>query len=327
MLTSVTQEALLRESFRQDVIEGLSAHPKRLPSRWLYDVAGSHLFEAITQLDEYYPTRTETTILRDNARDIGEFAGDGAALIEYGAGAGIKTQIVLDALRSPTVYMPIDISGDFLASTAERLRERYTGLAIQPVVADFTEDLDLPATAAARRRVAFFPGSTIGNLDQSQAVELLRRMRLHVGPGGRAVIGMDLVKEVSTLIRAYDDNRGITADFNLNLLRRINRELDATLPLDAFDHEARWNERERAIEMHLCCRVDLEATVDGHAFQFRVGETIHTESSRKYELADIEALVQAAGWRWERLWRDDGKRFAVVGLVAPDIDPIESSPG
>ncbi len=317
MLDTVDTRLLLPEAFRLDVIEGLRRQPKQLPSRWLYDDAGSALFEDITRLPEYYPTRTETAILGDHAEAIAAHVGADAVLVEYGAGAGVKTRLVLDALQRPRAYVPVDIAGDFLSATATELSARYPALAVQPVVADFTNDFHLPDDLPAGPRTAFFPGSTIGNLDVAQATALLQRMRRHVQAGrapGRAVIGFDLVKDLGTLLRAYDDAAGVTAAFNLNLLRRVNRELDATLPLDAFTHEVRWNPGEHAVEMHLHCTRDLDAAVDGEPIRFRAGETIHTESSRKYDPERIAALVQAAGWRLDRLWTDPARQFAVVGL-------------
>ena len=323
----VHDTAAQREAFRDDVLAGLARHPKTLPSRWLYDDAGSELFERITRLPEYYPTRTETAILRASAAEIAAFLGPDVALIEYGAGAAVKTRILLDALTEPLAYVPVDIAGDFLDLAVERLREHYPTLAMQPVVADFTRpfrlpDLALPSERKARR-VAFFPGSTIGNLGAEEAGALLERMRDQVGPAGRAIIGLDLIKDRATLLRAYDDGAGITAAFNRNLLVRINRELGGNLPLDAFGHEARWNEAEQAIEMHLVCRRAVTASVARQAFRFALGESIHTETSRKYELARLDPLLNGAGWRLERTWTDDEAQFAIVGLA---VLPSRSGP-
>lgn len=319
MLDIVHDTTTQREAFRDDVLAGLAQRPKSLPSRWLYDDTGSELFERITRLPEYYPTRTETAILRASAAEIARFVGPDVALIEYGAGAAVKTRILLDALIEPLAYLPVDIAGDFLDQAVERLRDHYPVLVVQPVVADFTRTFQLPALPPAidrsARRVAFFPGSTIGNLGADEAGALLQRMRDHVGPGGRAIIGLDLIKDTATLLRAYDDKAGITAAFNRNLLVRINRELDANLPLDAFAHEARWNAAEKAIEMHLVCRRSITATVAGVPFRFAMGESIHTETSRKYDLATLEPLLNGAGWQLDRIWTDDEAKFAVVGLA------------
>ena len=319
MLDIVHDTVAQREAFRDDVLTGLARQPKSLPSRWLYDDAGSELFERITRLPEYYPTRTETAILRASAAEIAAFLGPDVALIEYGAGAAVKTRILLDALSAPLAYLPVDIAGDFLDVAVERLREHYPTLTMQPVVADFTHPFRLPELALPSdrpaRRVAFFPGSTIGNLGAAEARALLARMRDHVGPAGRAVIGLDLIKDKATLLRAYDDGAGLTAAFNRNLLVRINRELGGNLPLDAFGHEARWNEAEHAIEMHLVCRRAVTASVGRESFQFAVGESIHTETSRKYDLAGLDPLLNGAGWQLERTWTDDEAQFAIIGLT------------
>ena len=226
MLDLVESKLSQREAFRADVLAGLSQRQKTLPSRWFYDQRGSELFEEITRLDEYYLTRTETAILRRHAGEMANLCGDNVVLLEYGAGAGIKSEILIDALKGPRMYVPIDIAADFLAQTAERIRGRFPDLATRPIITDFTADFDIPADIPAHPRAAFFPGSTLGNLGGSEADALLRRMREHVGERGKAIIGVDLRKDIRTLIAAYDDRRGVTAEFNLNLLRRINRELE-----------------------------------------------------------------------------------------------------
>jgi dimethylhistidine N-methyltransferase len=315
MLERVDFRAAQREAFRSDVAAGLSAPRKTLASRWLYDDRGSALFEEITQLPEYYPTRTETGILRDNAAEIANFCGSRAVLIEYGAGAGVKTEILLGALENPALYVPVDIAGDFLVDAANRIEQRFPYIEIRPVVADFTSDFDLPTDLPnLPPRVAFFPGSTIGNLAKPYAVEFLARARAHVGGSGRMVIGVDLVKDIATLIRAYDDAAGVTATFNLNLLERINRELGGDFDLTRFAHEARWNAKKSAIEMHLVSRVAQTVDVDGQKIRFAAGETIHTEDSRKYEIAEFEALAESAGWRLSQTWTDPDRQFAVLGL-------------
>ena len=244
MLDLVESKLSQHEAFRADVLAGLSQRQKTLPSRWLYDQRGSELFEEITRLDEYYLTRTETAILRRHAGEMAALCGDNVVLLEYGAGAGIKSEILIDALKAPRMYVPIDIAADFLAQTAERVRDRFPDLVTRPIITDFTADFDIPSDIPAHPRAAFFPGSTLGNLGGSEAAALLRRMREHVGDHGEAIIGVDLRKDVGTLIAAYDDRRGVTAEFNLNLLRRINRELEGDLDIMAFAHEARWNEPE-----------------------------------------------------------------------------------
>ncbi|GLK55963.1 dimethylhistidine N-methyltransferase [Methylopila capsulata] len=315
MLDRAPLQAAQREAFRADVLEGLSKPAKTLPSRWLYDDRGSELFEEITQLPEYYPTRTETAILRAEAEAIAAFCGPRATLIEYGAGAGVKTEIVLAALDNPASYVPVDIAGDFLALSAERLEQRFPWLEIRPVVADFTDDFDLPSDLPRlNRRIGFFPGSTIGNLSPAQAVAFLAQVGAHVGDAGRAVVGVDLVKPLDRLVPAYDDAAGVTAAFNLNLLVRINRELDGTFDPARFAHEARWNAEEQAIEMHIRSLAPQVVAVAGREIAFAEGETIHTESSRKYGVDAFVALAAEAGWRAGEVWRDADGLFAVVGL-------------
>jgi dimethylhistidine N-methyltransferase len=316
MLQIVSQYTQQLEAFRADVAIGLSRDQKTLPSRWLYDDRGCRIFEQITQLGEYYPTRTETAILRDNAREIADFCGEKAVLLEYGAGAGIKTEILIGALHSPRLYVPIDIAGDFLDETVARMSLRFPNLETLPVVADFTRDFEIPRGVPGARRSAFFPGSTIGNLDPHEIKRFLRRVRRHVGWRGAAIIGVDLKKDIATLLAAYDDREGVTAAFNLNLLTRINRELGGDFSLDSFVHQARWNEAESAVEMHLVSLCDQVVMVGGRSFRFRQGETIHTESSRKYDVPDFVDMVEGGGWRVTAIWGDSDHRFAVFGLDA-----------
>lgn len=304
------------EAFHAAVVAGLSRPQKSIPCCWLYDRRGSDLFNDITRLEEYYPTRAETEILARHADEMAGFCGDGALLLEYGAGSGIKTEILIAALVAPRLYVPIDIAADMLARTALRIEQRFRGLKTFAIVADFNDDFDLPAVLPPGPRIAFFPGSTIGNLNRGEAGALLSRLRRHVRERGKAIIGIDLKKDVATLLNAYDDAEGVTAAFNLNLLARINRELDGAFPLDRFVHEARWNEAESAVEMHL---VSLDARVvpiSGRNFNFRAGETIHTESARKYDPSSFAALAAAGGWRVSLSWRDHAGRFAVLGLEA-----------
>lgn len=305
----------LEAAFLEDVLKGLVGARKMLPARWLYDDHGSALFEAITGLVEYYPTRTETAILTTSAAEIARFIGPGAVLVEYGAGAAVKTEILLSAL-SLSAYVPIDIAADFLAASAARLERRFPHLDIRPFVADFTANFELPETLPPGRRVGFFPGSTIGNLAPGEARNFLQRMAAHVGPGGAALIGVDLKKDLATLLAAYDDRDGVTAQFNLNLLARINRELGGDFDLDAFEHQARWNGTDSAVEMHAVARRAQTVEVAGQRFVFEAGESIHTESSRKYDLQQFADLATASGWRLGPIWTDPQDRFAVVALIA-----------
>jgi dimethylhistidine N-methyltransferase len=303
------------EAFQADVVVGLAQSPKTLPSRWLYDDRGCDLFEEITRLDEYYPTRTETAILREQAKEIADFCGERVTLLEFGAGAGVKTEILLNALRAPRLYVPIDIAGDFLDLTVARIARQFPHLPAKPIVADFTSPFALPGWVPSAQRVAFFPGSTIGNLDAGEVATFLQRLRSQVGFSGKAIIGVDLKKALGVLIPAYDDREGVTARFNLNLLTRINRELDADFVLEQFRHAARWNEVESAIEMHLESLVNQSVVVSGVGFDFDAGETIHTESSRKYSVRGFSSVAQDNGWRVERVWRDQHGYFTIFGLA------------
>jgi dimethylhistidine N-methyltransferase len=316
MFDELLLENISESAFHSDVIEGLSRRRKTLPCRWLYDNRGSELFEEITRLPEYYPTRTETQILRDNIADIAAFAGTDVAVLEYGAGAGIKTELLLSALSYPRIYVPVDIAGDFLQQTVARMEARFPRIAIRPVVADFTQPFDMPSDVSRGRNVAFFPGSTIGNLEAADAHLFLKQMRRHVGASGAAIIGADLRKDLPTLLAAYDDAQGVTAAFNLNLLARINRELDGNFVLDRFRHEARWNEKESAVEMHIVSRVPQIVTIGYNRFAFEEGETIHTESSRKYDMESFASLARSAGFTVAKVWTDAQKRFALFGLTA-----------
>jgi dimethylhistidine N-methyltransferase len=293
---------------------GLAESPKRVPSRWLYDEYGSEIFEEITHLAEYYPTRTETGILRAFAQEIAAFCGEDLTVLEYGAGAALKTELLIEALQRPRCYVPIDIADDFLQHTAARFRRRFPSLITRPITADFTSDFAIPEWIPAARRLAFFPGSTIGNLNAIEIAAFLDRIRGHVGADGHALIGVDICKVLPVLIPAYDDAAGVTARFDLNLLTRINRELEGHFVLERFRHGARWNEAESAVEMHLLSTVDQAVTVAGHTFEFSAGESIHTESSRKYSVEDFTWVVGQHGWRVDRVWTDDQKLFGIFAL-------------
>jgi dimethylhistidine N-methyltransferase len=300
--------------FRADVISGLSKAQKTLSARWLYDEYGSTLFEQITKLPEYYPTRTETQILKANIGDIDLFAGQREVLIEYGAGSAIKTELLLSELPAIRHYVPIDVSAEFLDETCRRVRRRFPEIRTSPIVADFNAQVDLSMYASETGGVAFFPGSTIGNLDATESTAFLRNMREHVGEWGAAIIGVDLKKSESVLISAYDDADGVTAAFNLNLLQRMNNELGADFRLSEFEHLARWNERDSAVEMHLVSRRTQVVTIGTRAFLFEQGETIHTESSRKFEIEEFANLARGCGWRAAQVWTDPDQLFAVFGL-------------
>ncbi|HEU4961305.1 MAG TPA: L-histidine N(alpha)-methyltransferase [Sphingomonas sp.] len=296
--------------FRADVLAGLARRPRAIPARWFYDRRGSELFEAITGLPEYYPTRTETAILERACPEVAAIAGTGRAVVEFGAGSAAKTPILLGAV-APSAYVPIDISGAFLRASAAALAQAFPGLPVLPVEADFMRPFALPDAVAAAPKLGFFPGSTIGNMGPRVAVDLLRTMRASLGPGAMLLIGMDRIKDPATLIAAYDDAVGITAAFNLNLIERINRELDGTIPLDAFRHRALWNDERARIEMHLEAKRDVAFTVDGRPFAMTAGETIHTENSHKYGPRDARLLLCAGGWTPIGEWTDPDDRFAL----------------
>jgi dimethylhistidine N-methyltransferase len=302
--------------FLDDVLRGLSAPRRSVPSRWLYDDRGSELFEDITRLKEYYPTRTEAGILHEAAKPIGAFVGTRAIIVEYGAGAAVKTARLLAALDGPAEYLAVDVAEDFMRSSVARLGAQFPGLKVGLRVADFTRDFDLPDGLGIAPRLGFFPGSTFGNLSEDEAVALLRRMRRQLGEGGRAIIGIDLRKGLDRLLPAYDDRDGVTAAFNLNLLERMNRELGANFEPDAFRHEARWNPDECAVEMHIVSLCPQIVMIAGFDFHFRSGDTIHTESSRKYDAESFARLAELGGWRVAELWTDTERLFAVFGLVA-----------
>lgn len=301
----------LTTAFRYDIMEGLSLAPKAIPARWLYDRRGSALFEAITLLPEYYPTRTERSILASAVSEISALAGPGRAVIEFGSGSSEKTRLLL-AETEPSAYVPIDISGEFLREVAAGLSHAFPGLPIYPTEADFTFPFTLPEEIASTARLGFFPGSTIGNLTVSAAVDLLRAMATTLGVGSMLLIGIDRIKDRNTLLPAYDDTQGLTAAFNLNLLHRINRELSGSIPLGAFRHVARWNDAEARIEMHLEATRDVRFEVDGRVFFLTKGETIHTENSLKYGRRDAFVLLQAGGWNPIADWTDDREFFSVI---------------
>jgi L-histidine Nalpha-methyltransferase len=298
-------------AFRADVLAGLAAPIRAVPARWLYDRRGSELFEEITGLAEYYPTRTEKALLERHSGEIAALVGSGEAVVEFGSGSSAKTPILLRAV-APSAYVPIDISGDFLREAADALRAEFPGLAVLPVEADFTKRIALPVEIAAAPKLGFFPGSTIGNLVPRTAVDLLRAMKETLGEGSRLVIGMDRIKDVSVLLAAYDDAAGVTAAFNLNLLHRINAELDGTIPVHAFRHRALWNDAMSRIEMHLEALGDVDFVVSGTRFSMRAGETIHTENSHKYGHRDSRLMLRAAGWGVIEEWTDERQWFSII---------------
>lgn len=300
----------MTDALRADVLAGLRARPRAIPARWFYDEQGSALFEAITGLPEYYPTRAETAVLATIGPELLALTGPGRAVVEFGSGSSTKTPLILRAL-SPSAYVPIDISGAFLREAAAGLARDFPGLPVLPVEADFTRPLALPHRIAGAAKLGFFPGSTIGNLAPAEAVDLLREIRATLGDGAQLLIGMDRIKRREILLAAYDDAAGVTASFNRNLLERINRELGGTVPVDAFTHQARWNDGAARIEMHLVADRDLAFRVAGEDFAMEEGETIHTENSHKYGPRDARLLLRAGGWTPLSEWADPQGLFAV----------------
>lgn len=298
-------------AFRADVLEGLSQPQKAIPARWFYDRAGSQLFEEITRLPEYYPTRAETEILTRHGADFARLIGPGRAVVEFGSGSSQKTPLLLRAI-APAAYVPLDISGEFLRAAAADLAERFPGLPVYPVEADFNRRVALPDAVAALPMLGFFPGSTIGNMVPATAVDLLRSMRATLGDESLLLIGMDLIKDAAVLIAAYDDASGTTARFNLNLAQRINRELDGTIPLDRLRHVARWNDTFARVEMHLEAAGEIAFSVAGRPFRMAAGETIHTENSHKFDRRSQDTLLLAGGWTPLERWHDEQRRFSLL---------------
>lgn len=301
--------------FLKDVVDGLSKPQKSIPSRWFYDQAGSELFEQITELPEYYPTRTEIGILNDNVTEIAEMIGQGSLLIEYGAGASTKTRILLDALPDMAGYVPIDVSEDFLLYTADALRADYPDLPVFPVVGNFMSQIALP-DLPSDGKTGFFPGSTIGNLDDDDIEAFLNNAHDLLGVSNQFLLGVDLRKSPDILVPAYDDAQGVTAAFNLNLLKRINAELGANFDLAAFSHEARWNDEASRIEMHLVSTSDQTVSIGKETFKFKRGDSIHTENSRKFSIETLAPVFDKTGWTLKKTWSDASNLFAVVMLSA-----------
>lgn len=316
------EQSLADPNFRADVLSGLGGQPRAIPARWFYDRRGSELFEAITDLPEYYPTRTETALLMQIGPQLGALAASNAAVVEFGSGSSAKTPILLRAI-DPAAYVPIDISGEFLRHSARELSAGFPGLPVLPVEADFLRPVPLPPEVSGLPKLGFFPGSTIGNMNAFHAVDLLRAMREWLGEGARLLIGMDRIKSPDILVPAYDDAQGVTAAFNLNLLERINRELAGTIPVQAFRHRAIWNADAARIEMHLEAQRDVEFTVDSRTFAMDAGETIHTENSHKYGPNGGRMLLRAGGWTPIREWTDPQNWFA---LMLCEAQPLRMAP-
>lgn len=304
------------DDIRGDVLAGLSRQPRRLPSKYFYDARGSALFERICEQPEYYLTRTELAIMRSHVADIAAALGPDVLLVEYGSGSGVKTRLLLEHLVSPVAYVPVEISRSALMASVERLGVAFPFVEMLPVCADFTEPFALPRPVRPQRRnVVYFPGSTIGNFDNRDAVGLLRQMRSEMGEGGAAVVGVDLVKDRAVIEAAYNDAAGVTAAFTLNMLERFNRELDADFDLDGFAHRAQYNPMAERIETFIVSRREQDVHVAGQCFHFAAGEAMLVEYSCKYSPESFARLAARAGLRVERMWTDPAKLFSVQCLV------------
>ena len=306
---------IAHSAFARDVVGGLTARPKRLAPKYFYDATGSQLFELITQLPEYYPTRSELAILRDNAPAIARFLPENSALVEFGSGSSRKARILLAAAPAVRAYVPVDISPQMLTQEAVELRRDRPDLKVLPVPADFTQSFALPPEIDGLARAGFFPGSTIGNFDPHEAAAFLRHAGRMLGKGALLVIGVDLVKDARLLHAAYNDAAGVTAKFNLNLLARMRRELGAEIDPEGFVHKALFNAGRSRIEMHLVSRRRQKVWVCGRAIEFRAGESIHTENSYKYTVESFGALARGAGWQPLAAWSDADGYFSVQALT------------
>lgn len=305
------------ENLLEELLAGLSRSQKAIPPKFFYDEAGCRLFQAICELPEYPIARVETTLMRTHSREMAQCLGPGCVLIEYGSGSSRKTRILLEALH-PLVYVPIDIAREQLKASVLELARAYPWLPIEAICADYTQPFRLPAGTrpAGRRRIVYFPGSSIGNFTPEEAGAFLRSAREVAGPGGGMLVGVDLKKPVALLTAAYNDSQGVTAEFNLNLLARLNRELNANFDRKGFRHVAFYNERLGRIEMHLQAIFAQEVTMGGRRFRFFPGEAIHTENSYKYSVEEFQDLARSAGWEPRGAWLDGARSFAVHYLAA-----------
>jgi L-histidine Nalpha-methyltransferase len=304
----VSQLVAERSAFQDDVVEGLSARQKFIPARYFYDRRGSELFERITRLPEYYPTRTETALLKEHSTGIARFTGHKRSIIEFGSGSSVKTPILLNAVH-PLNYIPVDISAEFLQGVAKDLAMAHPDIRVIPIAGDFSKPMMLPDIA--RPLTGFFPGSTLGNFHPAAAVDLLRSFRATLGDDAWLIIGLDTRKSRGTLEAAYDDAEGVTAAFNLNVLHRVNRELDGSIAVDMFEHRAIWNSIKGRVEMHLVAQDDIEFSVAGRRYEMEKTETIHTENSYKYTLDEARMMARSSGWEPMANWSDENELFAL----------------
>lgn len=308
------------DGFAEDVLAGLSRSQKSIPSRFLYDARGSALFEEITRLPEYYPTRAEMRVLSEHAAEMAEELGDHGVLVEFGSGSSLKTELLLAHAAPGIAYVPVDVSQSALTHAVRRLSTRFPKLDVRPIVGDFSKPISLPPDLKGRESVGFFPGSTIGNFLPHEGIALLRAFGLGLSGESRLIVGVDLKKDPRTLVTAYNDSKGVTAAFNLNLLARMNRQLGAEFDLETFRHVALYDPRAGRIEMHLESTVPQEVEILGRRFRFAAGESIHTENSHKYTTDEFREMAVAAGWQAGRLWTDPDRLFSVHELTAFDAD-------
>lgn len=301
-----------------EIVRGLSEEPKTISPKYFYDEPGSKLFDAITELPEYYLTNTELGIMRDNIAEIVSHVGKQASLIEFGSGSSLKTRVLLEHLSELAAYVPVDISDEFLQQSAEQIRSEFPHIDVRPVVADFTKPFKLPRpTVMPRRNVVYFPGSTIGNFEHDDAMALLRVMHHEAGSGGALLIGVDLQKNPQIIEDAYNDSKGITAAFNLNMLTRLNRDYGANFDLDEFEHSANYDEDKGRIVIELVSQSDQSFEIGDTAFAIGDGEAILTEFSHKYTLDGFAAMANAAGFEVQKVWTDDEQLFSVQFLTRP----------
>ena len=313
---------LVDHTFRKDVWRCFEKRTYAIPARWLYDRRGSELFEEITELAEYYPTRTETKLLKENGPAFAKAIGTNRAVIEFGSGSSTKTPHLLMAI-DPAAYVPIDISGEFLEHSASLLQAEFPALPIHPVEADFMKRVALPEAVADMPKLGFFPGSTIGNMIARTSVDLLRFMRETLGEGAQLLIGFDRIKDQQILVDAYDDSAGVTAEFSLNLLHRINRELDGDIPVEEFRHMAVWNDLYARIEIYLEAQADMEFSIDGARHKLARGQRLHVENSHKYGLRDARLMLRAGGWTPLHEWSDERDYFT---LMLVEAHPYKHAP-
>ncbi|GAA0474012.1 L-histidine N(alpha)-methyltransferase [Parasphingorhabdus litoris] len=309
-------------AFREDVRRCFDDESHAIPARWLYDHAGSELFEQITELPEYYPTRTETALLKSYCSEVADIGGKGRAVIEFGSGSSTKTPHLIRAIQS-AAYVPIDISGEFLAASAAQFQEQFPELPIYPLEADFMRRINLPAEVSDIPKLGFFPGSTIGNMVARTSVDLLCFMRETLGIGSQLLIGFDRIKDPDVLVAAYDDSAGVTAQFSLNLLHRINREMNSDIAVDQFRHIAIWNDLYARIEIYLEAQSDIGFSIDARHYQMAKGQQIHIENSHKYGLRDARLMLRAGGWSPVKEWSDENDYFS---LVLAEARPHRNAP-